>query len=309
MVFNPTIDPKGAPEKVKIPPGKYPAACVSVADPRIYKAYNRWFLRVDFRVEDSAAVVSRYVNINEDDVPAKMRTKFSPRTGYYKLCAALAAGDGPIDFSPEKLIGRRALITVVDENGYSVAKAVESLPLKTQYSVLNTHSSSLFSQSSVLSPQVSATQERERDSFNDTDKASPKNGQLDSQSDQTEPITLLLRAFGKVSDNRIVFWESYWPKLSDLLRAYSEKELVSAFKRFLDDLNLDDPMDRKFAAKNFLAVADSICKKARDDKAEREQEKVLRDQTVARLQAEAEQERLVKAKKEAEEELFDPLSA
>ena len=127
--FNPEINVNAPPAKERIMSGKYPATCVNVADPEIYKRFQRYFMRVDFRIDGSDAVVSKYVNINENVQEAKIKTKFGPRSDYYKL-HVVRAGGKPDSLQSSLLVGMRAMVTVEDDaNGtYSLVTRVERLP-------------------------------------------------------------------------------------------------------------------------------------------------------------------------------------
>jgi hypothetical protein len=106
----------------------------------------------------------------------------------------------------------------------------------------------------------------------------------------------------------VSFLKPHRKQLASLLETYSQGEIVGAFARFLGDLNLDDPKDRKFAAQNFLNNADPSCHNAREQKIKRERDKAIRDAHAHRMQEEAEQERLIRAQQENLINEFDPLA-
>lgn len=125
---------------------------------------------------------------------------------------------------------------------------------------------------------------------------------------QPDAVTLLLRALAAVSEDHVSFYRPHWKQLASLLETYRQEEIVAAFARFLDDLNLDDPKDRKFAAQNFLDNADSACHNAREQKIKREQDKAEREAWAKSMQEQAEQERLIRAQQENLINEFDPLA-
>ena len=121
---------------------------------------------------------------------------------------------------------------------------------------------------------------------------SPNNGQ-NSIPAKPDPITLLLRAFGKVDGDCVVFFPL--PPETTSPAARKIRPTGTRFRieqKFTGRLNLDDKEDTEFADKGFLAQADSLCHNAREQKIKRERDKADRDAFAKKLQEEAEQERL-----------------
>lgn len=129
----------------------------------------------------------------------------------------------------------------------------------------------------------------------------------------SEPSTLaskdpsvvnLIRELTYLSGDKVTFQGRHKVQLSELLRSWSSEELVSVFKTFLSDKDLEDPYVLKYITGNFLDAADGLSYSAKKRKQESEQTKLLRDSTARRLQEEAEAER---ANKPVEPD-FDPLA-
>jgi hypothetical protein len=73
-------------ERSRIEPGDYRATCTAVKPPELYRAFARWFMRVDFAIHDDGAVVSKYINLGFGNEP---NTRLGPRTDYRVFSAEL----------------------------------------------------------------------------------------------------------------------------------------------------------------------------------------------------------------------------
>jgi hypothetical protein len=119
-------------------------------------------------------------------------------------------------------------------------------------------------------------------------------------------VTALARELTYLSRDRVTFKGRDKPVLANLLKTYSQKELVSVFKTYLVDEDLEDLHTLKFIAQDFLDAADALAYSARKRKQDTEKEKAARDAAVKRMQDEAEAERKL-AEKKKQEESYDPI--
>jgi hypothetical protein len=121
-------------------------------------------------------------------------------------------------------------------------------------------------------------------------------------------VVSLARELTYASGGEIAFQDKQKSRLAEVLREFSAEEIKHAFATWLGNQDLSDPKNVSFLAGKFVQIADSLCYTAKRKKQEAEETKVLREQTAARLQGQAEQERLVKAQQEKLESAWDPLS-
>jgi len=112
-----------------------------------------------------------------------------------------------------------------------------------------------------------------------------------------------------LSDDRVTFQAGHKIVLEELLREHSPEEVISAFKTFIENKDLNDPKVLNFAAKNFVDAANGLILSARRRNQERDRDSAARESAKLRLQEEAEAERAAaEVAKQAEEALFDPLA-
>ena len=45
----------GAHERTRMEPGEYPATCTAVRNPELYRAFGRWYLKVEFAIHDDGS--------------------------------------------------------------------------------------------------------------------------------------------------------------------------------------------------------------------------------------------------------------
>jgi hypothetical protein len=103
-----------AASRTRIEPGEYQATCTAVRSPERYRAYNRWYIRVDFAIHETGEVVSRYLNLGTGE---HANLQLSTRSEYYKLWTA-AAGRKPEKnepMDPAQIVGVEFLVTVADK--------------------------------------------------------------------------------------------------------------------------------------------------------------------------------------------------
>ena len=160
-----------------------------------------------------------------------------------------------------------------------------------------------------LSP--SLLEDKDEDKSTDggeTQTVRPNNGKVSSMARRANDpaVVNLSNELTRMSDGEISFFDRHRARLAETLQAFDEEIIKLAWKAwFPDRLELGD--DPNFIAKDFVEAADGLCYTIRRQKQEADDAKVLRDQQAARMQAEAEQERLVRAEQEKLEEEFDPL--
>ena len=182
--FMPVANTDASHERTRIEPGEYRATCIAVKPPELYRAFTRWYMRVDFSIHETGEVVSKYINLGVGKEP---NAQLGPRTDYYKLWSQ-AVGRKPAKnevMDPARIIGVELLVMVADKHHggdgepysmvQSVRRELEALSSSLNSSLLN---------SSSLSPQllnVSDTQ-----CLNDSGAQVPSAAQVDSGSQEEE---------------------------------------------------------------------------------------------------------------------------
>lgn len=121
-------------------------------------------------------------------------------------------------------------------------------------------------------------------------------------------VVSLARELTYASEGLVAFPDKQRARLGEVLKEFSAAEIKSAFSAWLDGQDLSDPKNVSYLAGKFVQIADSLCYTARRKKQETDEARILRDQMAARLQAEAEQERLAAAEREKLVEDFDPFA-
>jgi hypothetical protein len=121
-------------------------------------------------------------------------------------------------------------------------------------------------------------------------------------------VVSLARELTYASKGLVAFQDKQRARLGEVLKEFSAVEIISAFAVWFGDQDTSDPKNVSFLAGKFVQIADSLCYTSRRQKQESEEARLLRDQTAARLQSEAEQERLVLAQQQKLVEDFDPLA-
>lgn len=112
-----------------------------------------------------------------------------------------------------------------------------------------------------------------------------------------------------LSDDRVTFQAGHKVVLEELLREHSPEEVISAFKTFIENKDLNDPKVLNFAAKNFVDAANGLVLSAHRRQNEKDRDVSQRELAKSRLQAEAEDERITAdSEKKSEDNLFDPLA-
>jgi hypothetical protein len=118
----------------------------------------------------------------------------------------------------------------------------------------------------------------------------------------------LTRVLTRLSGDRVTFQRQHKVALTELLLLYAHDEIVSAFEKFIENINLDDPTTLKYVAMNFMEAADALAHSARAQEQQRALNATLREAAVKRLQEEAERDRQEEdRKRQTEENSFDPL--
>lgn len=125
------------------------------------------------------------------------------------------------------------------------------------------------------------------------------------QAHRNPEVLSLTRELTYLSGGSASFLDKHRARLAEVLAEYSKEEVIDVWKTWIGEQIGDDP---KFWAGKFVQSVDDLCYTARRKKQEAEETKALRDQTAARLQEQAEQERLAKARQEKLVEDFDPLA-
>jgi hypothetical protein len=118
----------------------------------------------------------------------------------------------------------------------------------------------------------------------------------------------LVRELSYRSKGQISFMDKQRVRLAEVLKEFTAAEITTAFDAWFAEQDASDPKNLGYLPNQFAQKADQLCYTARRKKQEAEETKALRDQTAARLQEQAEQERLVRAQQERLVEDFDPLS-
>jgi len=135
-------------------------------------------------------------------------------------------------------------------------------------------------------------------------------GEAPAQAVAKDPeVVGLVRELTYLSGGKVTFQGRHKAALAELLKEYSSEELTAVFKTFIGDKDLEDAYTLKYITQNYLDAADGLAYSARKHRQEAEQAQIAREAAVARLQSQAEAERLEREKKEqADSELFDPLA-
>ena len=100
--------------RVLIDSGEHEAMCTGVHQLEMYRKFQRWYMRVDFKIAD-VVLVCEYLNLGTGETP---NMQLGPRTEYYKLWA-IAKGRKPEEnepMDPRKIIGVEFLVTVADKS-------------------------------------------------------------------------------------------------------------------------------------------------------------------------------------------------
>jgi hypothetical protein len=139
--------------------------------------------------------------------------------------------------------------------------------------------------------------------------AKPKGlGDTTSASAAQPEETMLARELAHLSRGEITFGDKQRVRLAELLKEFTAKEIMSAFKSWLKEQDLSDPKNVSFLPSTFVQIADSLAYSARRKKQEDEAYHKLVDATRERLQAEAEAEsQELERKRKEEENAFNPL--
>ena len=122
-------------------------------------------------------------------------------------------------------------------------------------------------------------------------------------------VVSLARELAYVSDGVLSFGDKHRIRLAEVLKEFSADEILSAFKIWIGDQDLNDTKNVQFLPGKFVHIADGLCYSAKRKKQETEQAKSARDAAVIRLQEEAEAERKRQEEEAAKEDsIFDPLA-
>jgi hypothetical protein len=121
-------------------------------------------------------------------------------------------------------------------------------------------------------------------------------------------VVSLARELTYASEGKIAFQDKQRARLAEVLREFPAAEIKSVFSAWLEEQDLNDPKNVQFLPNKFVQIVDSLCYSARRRKQEADDARVLREDMARKLQEEAEREREAAKKKQAEEEIFDPLS-
>jgi hypothetical protein len=122
-------------------------------------------------------------------------------------------------------------------------------------------------------------------------------------------VVSLVRELVYAADGQLSFIDKQKIRLAEVLKEFSQEEVVSVFKTWLKDQDLTDAKNLSFAPGKFVQVVDSFAYCARRRREEAKRTAVLREAAVAQLQAQAEEERAESEKKKmAEDSQFDPLA-
>lgn len=121
-------------------------------------------------------------------------------------------------------------------------------------------------------------------------------------------IVNLVRELIYLSGDKVTFQGRHKVQLAELLQSWSSDDLISVFKTFISDKDLNDPYTLKYITSNYLDAADGLAYSTHKRKKESDAAKIQRDETAKRLQEDAESERRQKSEKLKESEIFDPLA-
>jgi len=122
-------------------------------------------------------------------------------------------------------------------------------------------------------------------------------------------VVSLVRELTYLSTGQISFLDKQRVRLAEVVKEFSAPEIISVFKVWLQDQDLNDPKTSQYGPGKFVQIVDSLCYSARKRKQESDQAAKDRAATVLKLQEQAEADR-VKAEKARlqEENSFDPLA-
>ena len=122
-------------------------------------------------------------------------------------------------------------------------------------------------------------------------------------------VVSLVRELVYAADGQLSFVDKQKIRLAEVLKEFTQEEVVSVFKTWLKDQDLTDAKNLSFASGKFVQVVDSLAYCARRRGEEAKRTAILREAAVAQLQAQAEEERAESEKKKlAEDSQFDPLA-
>lgn len=121
-------------------------------------------------------------------------------------------------------------------------------------------------------------------------------------------LTNLNREMTHLSGGVIAFIDKQKVTLAELLRDWTEEEVLAVFKEWLADQDLTDAKNVQYLPGKFVQTADSRCYSLRRSREEKVSEGLARSKAVERLQEAANAERQeADRKRKAESEEFDPL--
>jgi uncharacterized protein YbaA (DUF1428 family) len=119
-------------------------------------------------------------------------------------------------------------------------------------------------------------------------------------------VVSLARELTYLSDGQISFGDKHRVRLAEVLKEFTALEIQSVFRSWLQDQDLTDPKNLGYLPGNFVQKVDGLAYTARRKAEEAKQAQKDRDTAVARLQAEAEADRLKReADKTQENNLVD----
>jgi hypothetical protein len=147
-------------------PGEYRATCTAVRNPEVYRAFARWYMKVEFCIHETGEVVSKYVNLGAGTEP---NTSLGPRSDFYKLWTAAMGRrlekNEVMDLS--KIVGMEFMVTVGDKKhggdegdgeAYSTVQSVKRFEAEALSSLLNVSEPQCLSTSDTQSLNTSDTQ-------------------------------------------------------------------------------------------------------------------------------------------------------
>ena len=126
----------------------------------------------------------------------------------------------------------------------------------------------------------------------------------------TPEVKALTAKLTQLSDSRISFDDRQRKRLVEVLGTYTEAEVISAYRKFLDVTDLEDQYTLKFAARNFAEKVEDLTAAARADAIERAAAEKQREEIRAQLLDEkAKREAEQDAPQEPEEDIFSILNS
>ena len=148
-------------ERTRIEPGHYKATLTAVRKPELYRAYNRWYLRIDFTIHETGEAVPKYVSLGSGK---EHNLQLTPKTSYFKLWT-LAVGRRPEKnepMDPARMIGVEFLVEVADrqhEDGelYSRVKDVKRGTVATEPTEATTSTGSTSPTSTTITTSTTVT--------------------------------------------------------------------------------------------------------------------------------------------------------